>query len=355
MKFFPVFLVLAVFALSACSTTSEDYKGVYERTKAINPLQVPPDLNQPPSGDNASDAITSYSVYQQSLNSQAKGQLLQHYQGMRFVRDGSQFWLEIHDSPNNVWQSLRGFFARLGFKIVSEQPALGLMQTNYKRNLANIPSNWFLRTISKLSSSGIMDSYRAHLEYDAAKQLTRVFIANQGLREVSSSDGSDIKVDDTYWAVRPSDPGLEVEMLMRFMEYRGMGEKQAKQVVAQSEPVVAKASLKQTSKGYVLQYNDAFARVWRLAGIALDRMGIQIDDRNRSAGVYYLQLPDTFQLDGRTGFFSSSNKPSQTKYLLTLEDKGDNTVISVKPRGEVGKDFQQVAKKILSEIKNNLQ
>jgi len=175
MKFFPVLLVLAVFALSACSTTS----------KTMDPLKVPPDLSQPDGGGDSNDAITSYSVYQQSLNPQGEGKLLQHYEDMRFVRDGSQFWLEIHDSPNSVWNSLRGFFTRLGFKIVSEQPTLGLMQTNYKQNLANIPSNWFLKVINKLSSTGIMDSYRAHLEYDDAKQVTRVFIAQQGLREVS--------------------------------------------------------------------------------------------------------------------------------------------------------------------------
>jgi outer membrane protein assembly factor BamC len=208
--------------------------------------------------------------------------------------------------------------------------------------------------IHKLSSSGIMDSYRAHLEYDADKNITRVFIAHQGLREVSDSSTSDIQVGSSKWVVRPSDPELETEMLMRFMAFRGMGEKQAKKTIAETTPVI-KATLQQTPTGYVLQYNDSFARVWRLAGIALDRMGIQIDDRNRSAGIYYLQLPDTFQLDSKTGFLSGSNKPSQSKYLLSLEDKGTSTLISVKPRGKVGKDFAQVSKKILSELKDNLQ
>lgn len=353
MKFFPVFLVLTVFALSACSTTS-DYKGVYESAKTMDSLQVPPDLNLPPSGEGSGDAATYFSAYQQNISGHDNGQLLKNYQGMRFVRDGSEFWLEIHDSPDNVWNSLRAFFTRLGFKIVSEQPALGLMQTNYIKNLANIPSNWFLRTINKLSASGMMDSYRAHLEFDDAKKITRVFIAHQGLREVSSSDNSDIKVGDTYWEVRPTDPELEVETLMRFMAFRGGDEMQARKIVAQAKAVI-KATLKQTSDGYVLQYNDAFARVWRLAGIALDRMGILIEDRNRSAGVYYMQLPDSFKLDGKSGFFESAKKPSKDKYLLVVAAEDDHTLIRVKPRGEPGKDFPEVAKKILDEIKNNLQ
>lgn len=353
MKFYPVLLLAAAFALSACSTTP-NYKTIYAGAKIGDPLRVPPDLDQP-TDDASSDAVTSYLDYQKRLNAQGKQQVLKDFQSMRFVRDGSEFWLDIHDTPTDVWNSLQQFFTRLGFKIVSEQPALGLMQTNYKQNLANIPSNWFLRMVHKLSSSGIMDSYRAHLEYDPAKQITRVFIAHQGLREVSDSSKSDIQVGSTKWVVRPSDPELEVEMLMRFMAFRGMGEKQAKQAIAETKPVIIKATLKNTPAGYVLQYNDSFARVWRLAGIALDRMGIQIEDRDRSAGIYYLRLPDTFQLDGQTGFLTGSHKPSQSKYLLTLEDKGDNTLISVKPRGEVGKDFAQVSKKILSELKDDLQ
>jgi outer membrane protein assembly factor BamC len=353
MKFFPVLLLMSVFALSACSTTS-DYKGVYEGAKVTNPLQVPPDLSQPENESGSADAVTSYLGYEKSLNAQGKDQLLQGYDGMHFVRDGSLFWLEIKASPSNVWQSLHNFFNRLGFKIISEQPELGLMQTDWQKNNVNVPSNWFLKTIGKLYTPVIMDSYRAHLEYDETKQVTRVFISHQGMREINSSDDSDARSGNYKWISRPSDPGLEEEMLMRFMEYRGMGEKEAKQVIAQAKPVI-KATLTQDKNGYVLQYNDSFPRVWRLVGIALDRIGILVEDRNRSAGVYYMQLPDTFTLNDKSGFFNSTKKPSKDKYLLSLEDKGDNTLITVKPRGDVGKDFAEVSKRILDEIKNNLQ
>lgn len=353
MKFYPVLVLLGLFALSACSTTPND-KAIYASAKIDEPLRVPPDLNQPVD-NGAKDDVTSYLSYQKSLGAQGGNQVLKDFQGMEFVRKGSQFWLDIHDTPTDVWHSLQRFFTHLGFKIVSSQPALGLMQTNYITNRANIPSNWFLKQLHKLSDSGLMDSYRAHIEYDADKQITRVFIAHQGLREVSDSADSDIQVDGSKWVVRPSDPELAVEMLKKFMEFRGMKPSEAEQTVSTAKPQVIQSSLKKTPQGYVLQYNDSFARVWRLAGIALDRMGIQVEDRNRSAGVYYLQLPDSFQLGNTTGFFSGSHKPSQSKFLLTLEDKGDNTLLMVKPRGKPGKDMDEVSKKILTELKANLQ
>ncbi|MEJ2362226.1 MAG: outer membrane protein assembly factor BamC [Gammaproteobacteria bacterium] len=353
MKFYLLLLLMALFTLSACSTTPND-KAVYAKETVDNPLRVPPDLSQPVDSD-GNDEVTSYLSYQKSLDAQGKGQILRDFQGMQFVRKGSQFWLDIHDTPTDVWNSLHRFFTHLGFKIVSEQPALGLMQTNYIPNLANIPSNWFMKMLDKLSDSGMMDSYRAHIEYDPEKKITRVFISHQGLREVSDSAKSDIKVGDSKWVVRPRDPELEVEMLMHFMAFRGMKEKQAKQIVATTKPAVIQSSLKQTPQGYVLQFNDSFARTWRLTGIALDRMGMVVEDRNRSAGVYYLRLPETFKLGNETGILTSADKPSQDKYLLTLEDKGDNTLIMVKPRGKAGKDLDSVAKNILTELKNNLQ
>lgn len=352
MKFFPVFVLLAAVGLSACSTTPDD-KGVYGNTKTLEPLQVPPDLSQPENDNGDADVVTSYLGYQKSLSSSEKDKMLHGYEGMRFVRDGSLFWLEIKDTPSNVWQSLRNFFTRLGFKIISEQPDLGLMQTNWQQNRENISTNWFLKMVGKLYTPELMDSYRAHLEYDSANQVTRVFISQQGVQQVTWHSGN-VPDSGYQWVARPSDPDLEVEMLMRFMEFRGMGGKQAKQVVADTKPVL-KATLSQDKNGYVLTYNDSFARVWLLAGIAMDRIGITVEDRNRSAGVYYIQLPDSFDLASKPGFFSSGKKPSSSKYLLTLDDKGENTTIIVKPRGEMGKDFPEVSKKILDEIKNNLQ
>lgn len=353
MKFFPVLLLFALFTLSACSTTTND-KAVYASAKIDQPLRVPPDLNQPLDND-ANDEVTSYLSYQKSLDAQGKNQILKDFQGMKFVRKGTQFWLDVNDTPSNVWDSLRRFFTSLGFKIVSSQPALGLMQTNYITNRANIPSNWFLRQFHKLSDSGLMDSYRAHIEYDANNKITRVFIAHQGLREVSDSSSSDIQAGGSKWVVRPSDPELAVEMLMKFMEFRGMKSPEAKQMVTNTKPQVIQSSLEQTPQGYVLQYNDSFAHTWLMTGIALDRMGVQVEDRNRSAGIYYLKLPDSFELGNSTGFLTSTHKPSQDKYLLTLEDKGDNTLIMVKPRGTAGKDLTEVSKKILTELKTNLQ
>lgn len=356
MKSFVVVFLLTLLGLSACSSTSE-YKGVYDGAQVQQPLEVPPDLSQPANDSAIPDAnVTSYLGYKESINAGSNDKVLHDFKNMRFVRDGALFWLEVKDNDINVWHSMRDFLTSLGFKVVYEQPALGLMQTDWKENRVDIPSNWFAKMISKVYASEIMDSYRVHFEYDDDKQLTRVFIAHQGLREIQQGTDS-LMVNaaaDAKWVRRPSEPALEVEMLMRFMAFRGLDETVAKQEIAQTK-IVEKAVVKAMTDGYVLEYSESFPRAWRLAGIALDRMGVLIEDRNRSAGVYYIKLPESFELGDKSGFFSSSNKPSKDTYLLALEDKGDNTLITVKARGEVGSDLREVSKKILDDIKSNLQ
>lgn len=348
--------MLAAFALSACSSTST-YKGVYEGGQTVDPLEVPPDLSIPDGGNSVipgGNNVNSYLGYQETLTTHGKDNVLHDFKNMRFVRDGALFWLEVKDSNLNVWNSMREFWTRLGFKIVNEQPAIGLMQTNWKENLVDIPSNWFSRFIGKIYSAETMDSYRIRFEYDEVQQITRVFIAHQGVREVADSEVYDALTSvKSKWIKRPSEPELEAEMLMRFMAFRGMDESQAKEEIAQTK-AVEKAVVSQTGDGYVLQYAEAFPRAWRLVGIAMDRMGMLIEDRNRSAGVYYIQLPESFELADTSSLFSSSKKPSKDKYLLTLEDKGETTLVTLKARGEVGADLREVSKKILDDIKSNL-
>jgi len=352
MKFVPMFMLLAAFALSACSTTATDEKAIYAGAKISDPLKIPPDLSQPEYESGSVSAITSYLGYEKSLHAGTNGQVLTNYLGMSFERVGTQFWLNVNDSAIQVWRSLHGFFGQMGFKIINEQPELGIMQTNWQVNQSTTATNWFTRKIGNLMSAEKMDSYRAHIEYDSQNKITRVFILHQGVMQVNIDDFNTGSMK-TEWQLQPPNPELEVEMLMRFMEYRGMGKKEAKKEIAQAKPV-EQAVLKSEGDSYVLQYNDTFPRVWRLVGIALDRMGVLVEDRNYSAGVFYITLSDSFTLDDKSGFFESSNKPSKQKYLITLQDKGSYTLISVKARGEAGKDLPAVTKKILSEIKINL-
>ena len=41
-----------------------------------------------------------------------------------------------------------------------------------------------------------------------------------------------------------------------------------------------------------LSIDEGFSRAWRLTGLALDRVGFAVEDRDRTAGIYYIRYRD---------------------------------------------------------------
>ncbi len=80
-----------------------------------------------------------------------------------------------------------------------------------------------------------------------------------------------------------------------------------------------------------LVVNDPYPVAWRLVGKALARMGLEITDRDRSTGYYYVlyDVPKEEQ-----GFWSSlafwrGDEPVQEKYRIKLEDNEGKTEVFV--------------------------
>ena len=359
MKFQLLIGVVSVVLLAACSTTS-DYKAVYGEIEKTPALELPPGLDQP---DDKSDKLPEqagskyYSDYSSSGDKRPAGAFLQAYNKLRFVRDGSLYWVEAKDYPEKVWPDLRAFFNKVGLKINYEQPQLGIMQTEWKENRVGLPTGWIAGLLGRITSTGLLDSYRVRLEFDEDKVLTRIFISHRGMREVVQGEENNIDVVLTKWIPRKSDPELEIEMLMRFMAYSGIDEKQAKEAVA-GVKIKQRTELVKQEDVITLRVNEIFPRTWRHVGLALDRMGVLVEDRNRSAGIYYITLPETFEVKQESGFLSaflnSKSRPSTDKYLLAVQDKGDTTIVMVKARGDVGKDLPVVSEKILIELQKNI-
>lgn len=352
--------------LSACSSSPQNYKGIYEKqVQNAKTLDVPPDLDAPQENrqsDLPQELTQSYSTFTKShKEAPTTGtQVVPEYKNMRFVRDGALFWVEAKEKPETLWIPLRDFFQKLGFKTPVEQPQLGIMETDWRDNRAGLPTGWFASLFNKVLSNGIKDRYRIRLERGATPDTTLIFIAHQRFEEVGEG-GAAANVNTEgplHWELRPAIPELEVEMLTRFMAYRGVEESVAQQQVA-AAPVVQRTQMEEKEGQPVLVINDSFARSWRLAEIALDRLGFLIEDRNRSSGLYYIKLPENYQLEGEKGWLSGlfagkASKPSTDKFLLVLEDYGEKTRVSLRSREGKADDLATVAKKILGQLQQNM-
>ncbi len=347
-KGFQVFLLgLFVITISACSSTpkeDEGYKGIYDaKTTSDYSLEVPPDLVSP-SVSNAlvipgvANSGASFSEYSSSSPVSASSSVLpRSTSGARFVRDGGLFWLEIEANPDEVWQQVRAFFMDLGFSFVTESPVNGLLETNWLENRFDVPTGWIASMLGGLFSTGMMDKYRIRLERsDKDDNVSLLFITHQGLKEHSAGGYYAETELVIKWLPRESDPELEAEMLQRFLVFRGIAKAQARQIVSKGKNIERAKLVKADDNSYVIEVNEIFPRTWRRISIALDRMGLVVEDRDRSKGIYYIKTTEGFvQGDHHEpGWFESlfASKTEQlqiAQFQLKVDDLDNITRVTI--------------------------
>jgi outer membrane protein assembly factor BamC len=296
---------LALALAAGCSSMDEWRDGAsrieYKTATKLPPLDVPPDLTAParegryPVPD--ARGATTLSGYQADRAQQARegrgpATLLPATDGMRVERDGDQRWLVVDLPPEKLWPLARTFWQENGLLIALEVPEAGVLETDWAENRAPIKDSWVRSKIGSifepLASTGTRDKYRMRLER-APGGGTEVYISHRGLQEVYI-DADHVR---TGWQARPPDPGLEIEFLRRLMVRLGAPADEAARRIAAAPSAPERASLKKGLDGAeLLEVLEPFDRAWRRVGLALDRVGFTVEDRDRQKGVYFVRYAD---------------------------------------------------------------
>jgi outer membrane protein assembly factor BamC len=375
-------LALAL-SLAGCSSLENalggdkvDYKSAAAKTA---PLEVPPDLTQlardnryqPQAGSvSASNFQNAAATGPAAAASGAQTVAPQQVGDVRIERQGSTRWLVTSQTPEQLWPQLRTFWTERGFNLAVDTPEAGVMETDWAENRANIPQDLIRRAIGKVFDSvydsGLRDKYRTRVE--RTPQGTEIYISHRGMEEVVTGQAK----DNTTWRQRPSDPGLEAEMLQRLMVKLGVKEQEARTAVAAATPASGAAPAQPAATGpararvlsgqpaAALQVDEPFDRAWRRVGLALDRTGFTVEDRDRANGVYYVRYADPKQAGKEEpGFFSrlfGGDKGSGAPQRYRIEVKrgtGEQTTVSVlNPQG--APDNGEVARQIVSLLVDDL-
>ncbi len=332
--------VLALAALcGACSSTDGLFAGDkvdYARTAAqAKPLQVPPDLTQlardnryQPQGGVVSAAATpgatAVPANVSTVAALSRGDI-------RVERQGNTRWLVVPMPPEQLWPILKAFWQERGFTIASENAEAGVLETDWAENRTKLPLDPVRSAIGRflggLYDSGERDLYRTRVERTASG--SEVYISHRGLEEVNVGD----RGDGTKWRARASDPQLEAEYLSRLMARLGPQEQVARTTVANAPEAPSRA---RTLAGAVaaLEIDEPFDRAWRRVGLALDRSGFTVEDRDRTAGVYFVRYIDPKNVGkDAPGFFAKlfgDDTPSgPERYRVIVKSSEGKSVISV--------------------------
>ncbi len=306
--------LLPVF-IAGCSWNSlfEGQSIEYKSAGKLPPLEVPPDLTRPGSDnryavpDLPTSSTATYSQYNQERTGQVRPgrtDVLPTSDSVRMERVGSERYLVVKGDPDKLWPVVREFWQENGFLIRIDNPEAGVMETDWAENRAKIPDDVIRRTLGKvidgMYSTGERDKFRTRMERSKTPDTVEIFITHRGMVEELTGSGVTKETDSSKWMPRPPDPVLEAEFLSRLMVRLGVEEERAKAMVASGRPE-NRAKLINGASGApgALELAEPFDRAWRRVGVALDRSGFTVEDRDRSKGLYYVRYIDP-DVDGGT-------------------------------------------------------
>lgn len=356
-------------ALAGCSTIENfvsgdklDYRTQGNRTPG---LEVPPDLTQlardsryaPTGGAVSASALQGAAAAPaavQSATTVAPTQI----GDVRIERQGNQRWLVTSMTPEQLWPRLQAFWKDSGFTLEVDQSSTGIMETEWNENRAKLPQDAVRRTIGRVFdsfySTGERDKFRTRVERTAAG--SEVYISHRGVEEVYVNQ----QKDGTVWQARPSDPQLEAAFLSRLMQKLGVAEETAKTAVASATAAPTRARILAGQSAATLQVDDNFDRAWRRVGLALDRGGFTVEDRDRGQGLYFVRYVDPKDVGkGEPGFFAKlfgKTDPAGGPLRYRVQVKGDGdrstvTVLNSQGAPEAGENAQRIVGLLLDELK----
>ena len=347
--------------VSGCSVLQED-KIDYKSAQRGSTLDVPPDLTQLSRENryNVPGAAVSASSFEAARPAAATvGTATSKIGDVRIERAGNQRWLVVDRPANQLWGPVRDFWQENGFLLELDQETLGIMETDWAENRAKIPQDFIRSALGKifdsLYSTGERDKFRTRLER-LPDGSTEIWISHRGAEEVLAG----AQKETTIWTVRPNDPGLEAQFLGRLVaQLTGVKETKPAETMVANAPVAPQQA---TLVGNAVELNEGFDRAWRRVGLALDRVGFTVEDRDRVQGVYFVRYvdPDAASKDGffkKLFTFGSDDKAKEAqryRVIVKAEQGASTSQVSVQTndgKSETGETGAKILKLLTDELK----
>ncbi len=395
-------LLVSVLALTLTGCTSirkaMDPGNVEYRGATSGPgLDIPPDLITPQGADQYS-VPSSRNTRAQTLSDFNRAKATQdaaprdttvmpERAAARIERDGRSRWIVVNEPPEVLWPQLRDFWVSQGFNLVTDEPNLGIMETEWAERRQRVETSGVRGVLSRVMGSsyatGERDRYRTRIDRlpDGRTELT---ITHRGMEEVLVGTMK----DSSMWQPRPNDPELEVEYLRRMLTMLGRapvatasaagssagsgaggtggadGSAAAPAAGTTAVPAMAARS-RIVSEGAQTSIilDESFDRAWREVGLVLDRVGFTVEDRDRSKGVYFVRYVDLDRRDPSQGalsrFFSGERKDlAGQRYQIVVASNGQNAanigVLDTQGAVPEAEENRRVANRIVSLLNDEL-
>ncbi|TVO74838.1 outer membrane protein assembly factor BamC [Sedimenticola selenatireducens] len=369
-------LVAGCGALPSVEDVLPDRKVEYKKAKdAGTNLEIPPDLTKStindqlviPGSSRAEATTLSGQLERERIQGRVATRtgVLPKIEKIEVMRDGNQRWLRIQGSPDDVWYKTVAFWQENGILLSQQDPTVGVMVTDWLENRADIKNDFITDKIRSVFegaySAATRDQYRLRIEPATTDGITELYLTHRGMEEKYILDGGG-DPERTVWNPRPTDHGLEAEMLRRIMNYMGVADQQSRSSLARTGAVQARSRLVRNSSEVLLLMDEELNRAWRLTGVALDRVGFAVEDRDITKRVYYVRYNDPLKETEEPGLLSKlafwrdndQNIDKESQYQVGLEADGRGTRVEVRNKEGV-QENSETALRILTLLHEQLQ
>ena len=325
----------SLLVLTACSSVKLPEGKISYKTADTTPsLELPPDLSSPEFDHTYSSPlggkVTASSLAKRSVELGGKLKVLPTTKGIKIVREGNTRWLEVALKAESLWPKLRDFWREFGLSLKRDEPTLGIMETEWAENRAEIPQGFIHKNLGKLLGglydAGSRDRFRMRVEKISANK-TQVFVSHSRAEEQVTDNG-------VKWGYSPANPEFEVEVLNRLIAFlrgdRGTGAQSVESVetILQTNLVVEEGRTR-------LVVKEKFSKIWSRAGVMIERAGMKVEDQNRREGIYYVVYDGNQRQKDKEGWFSNFFKsPTKvlkvgTQYQVHLAESAGQTVVTI--------------------------
>jgi outer membrane protein assembly factor BamC len=357
---------VASLTLAGCAgDTSLGKKIDYKSVATAPALEIPPDLTTPQYDDRYNTATASGVAARDATRPRGGGDIaINANADARIMRAGAERWLQVRATPEQAWNVTRQFWTEQGFALAVEQPQAGIMETDWAENRAELPPDVIRDSLGKVGdifyATYKRDKFRTRLERGVEPGTVDIYLSMRRMEQVPTTMIDKVQPAGFVWAVMPPSPSIEAEFLTRLMVKFGATDTRASQSLqAAVAPASERARIEKSADGLpLLSVDETFDRTWRRVGLALDRVGFTVVDRDRSKGVYFVRYSDPDAQKKDEGFLSKlmfwkskDEKPEQ--YRIFIAESPPPSIVTVQdPNG--APDKSPNSEKILALLKDQL-
>ena len=245
---------------------------------------------------------------------------------VRLQRLGSNSWAVVNVAPGQLWPQVRAFLVSSGIDVSRVDATGGLIDTDFVL----------------LQDRELESRFRFRVDSGVQRNTSELHVLQQNQAK---------DIDLTSWPESSDDDDLEQKMLRNIAQFIANNAESApvSMMAGQAMTGAGRIALEESSAGARLRLELPFNRAWAATEKGFSDAGFRVDDKNRSAGLFYVTYlgPDGEDEEGWFGWLwggGDSDDPligREFQVMLTTQERELIYIDVLDSQGQAIKQVEQ--------------